>query len=223
MSRFLKWLSVVLLAFCLVSASYYSWKIAEARSITLVLMERFENTLDPQIEFLTTEQLEILIRVEDPSFWTNDGIDFSTPGQGLTTITQSLAKQFYYDRFTPGLRKLELLLLSKFALSSTASKQQVLNAFLMTAYLGEAQNGPVTGFPHGAMHWYGKNLSDLSNDEFIGLVAMLIGPNALDPVRHGQANKARVERIKRLIAEQCTPNGVLDVKLEGCVAASENF
>jgi hypothetical protein len=51
---------------------------------------------------------------------------------------------------------------------------------------------------------------------YIGLVAMLIGPNALTPGRHADAHRERVERIKRLVSGACEPAGVFDPWYEGC-------
>ena len=52
---------------------------------------------------LSEEQLRILLAVEDPNFFSHSGIDLSTPGAGLTTITQALAKRLYFEQFQPGL------------------------------------------------------------------------------------------------------------------------
>ncbi|WP_234902631.1 transglycosylase domain-containing protein [Agrobacterium larrymoorei] len=48
----------------------------------------------------------ILLAVEDPNFSTHSGVDFSTPGAGLTTITQSAAKRLAFEEFHPGIGKI---------------------------------------------------------------------------------------------------------------------
>ena len=47
-----------------------------------------------------------LLIVEDPTFETHEGIDLTTPGAGITTITQSLSKRLAFDDFQPGIAKL---------------------------------------------------------------------------------------------------------------------
>lgn len=200
-------------------AGYEAWRVLDARARTPALVRSALNEADPELAALPHAWVEALILIEDPSFWANDGLDFKTPGQGATTLTQGLAKRLYYKRFTPGflrLGKLDLMLVSKFALGARASKEKILLAALATAYLGNDKQGAVIGFAEGARRWYGRELSELDFDSWLGLVAMMIAPNELDPMRHGEANIERVMRIKRLLAKECRPNGYRDVALDGC-------
>jgi membrane carboxypeptidase/penicillin-binding protein len=56
--------------------------------------------------------LQALLTVEDPHFYTHDGIDASTPGAGITTITQGLVKLYYFHPFKPGIAKLRQSLIA---------------------------------------------------------------------------------------------------------------
>lgn len=197
--------------------AYESWQVIQARRDTPALLTRILSA-DKAIQAAKPEHLNILLLVEDPTFWTNDSVDFSAAGQGLTTLTQALAKRIYFERFTPGFRKLELILISKFALTDLVSKQDILRAFMTTAYLGRDDRGAVIGFSEGAERWHGKNLVDLTNSEFTELVAMLIAPDALNPSQNPIGLSERTDRITRLIADSCAPNGLLDVYLEGCAS-----
>jgi len=60
---------------------------------------------------------------------------------------------------------------------------------------------------------FGKEFSAITDDEFLSLVAMHIGPNALKPGT--AANTERVQRIKRYLAGQYQPAGLLDVEYKG--------
>lgn len=195
---------------------YLTVRVVEARQATPEMIEAILAENDPQISQIPRERIDMLLKVEDPTFWTNNGWDLNTPGQGLTTLSQGLAKRLYFNPFKPGLRKIELMVIARFALNAKASKEDILSAFLGVAYLGTDEGQSIIGFADGARHWYGKELSDLSTDEFLGLVAMLVGPNALDPRRHADANLERVERIKKLIDNACEPLGLRDVYYEGC-------
>jgi membrane peptidoglycan carboxypeptidase len=189
-------------------------RCARARLAIAAILDR----ADPAIDAIPGQRIAVLLRVEDPTFWINDGIDLTSPGAGFTTLSQGLGKSVLFERFTPGLGKIELMLLTRFALEPSVPKRDILRAFLATAYFGHDEAGAVNGFPEGARRWFGKELADLSDREFIALVAMLPAPNALDPIRHASANAERVERIERLSANRCTPAGFADVFLESCAA-----
>lgn len=216
MRRALRYLLIgVLLAACGLNL-WWLWRVRDAAARASALIAQTLAEADPALDALPLARIDVLLAVEDPSFWANDGTDFKTPGQGWTTLTQGLAKRLYFTRFTPGFEKVELILIAKFALSAQVPKAEILKAALATAYLGEGPGGPVIGVAAGARAWFGKGLDALSDDEWLALVAMLIAPNALDPKDHAPANAARVARIKRLLAGTCTPDGWRDVWLQGC-------
>jgi len=49
------------------------------------------------------QRLNMLLKVEDPNFYNHKGLDFSTPGAGMTSITQSLVKRFLFQEFSEGI------------------------------------------------------------------------------------------------------------------------
>jgi len=158
----------------------------------------------------------MLLRVEDPGFFRHRGIDFSTPGQGMTTITQSLVKRFYFDDFQPGFAKLEQSLIARFVLDPAMPKEAQLTAFLNHTPFGTVRGRRVTGFAEAARAFYRRELAALGDREFLSLVAMVMAPARLDPLRHPAANAERVGRIERLLAGQCAPQGLRDVGYQGC-------
>jgi membrane peptidoglycan carboxypeptidase len=165
---------------------------------------------------LSPRRRAMLLRVEDPSFFQHRGIDFSTPGAGMTTITQSLVKRFYFDDFQPGFAKIEQSLIARFVLDPAMPKEAQLTAFLNHTPFATARGRRVTGFAEAARAFYGRELAALSDREFLSLVAMLMAPSRLDPLRHAAANAERVRRIERLLAGECAPLGLRDVDYEGC-------
>lgn len=162
----------------------------------------------------------MLLRVDDPGFYEHRGVDFSTPGQGRTTLTQALVKRFYFDRFEPGFAKIEQSLIARFVLDPAMSKDAQLTAFLNHAYLGSVARRPVIGFAAAARVYHGREFADLTDRQFLSLVAMLMAPNRLDPRRHAAANAERVARIEALIAGRCAPAGVGDNSYDACAAAA---
>ena len=48
---------------------------------------------------LSKEQLNALLKIQDPNFYNHKGYDFTTPGAEVTTISQGLVKLYYFDDF----------------------------------------------------------------------------------------------------------------------------
>jgi membrane carboxypeptidase/penicillin-binding protein len=212
--------AALIFAFLLAAyAAYLGIRVAEERDHAPVAVAALLKDPDPALDEINGRHIAILLRVEDPTFWTNDGIDLSSPGAGLTTLAQGLGKRIFFRDFAPGLAKPELMVLTRFALVPRVTKRDILRAFVATAYLGDDSRGPINGFPEGARRWFGRELGELSERQYIGLVAMLVAPNALDPIRNSAAHEQRVQRIERLIAGQCEPSGLRDVMLDGCAPA----
>jgi membrane carboxypeptidase/penicillin-binding protein len=222
MKRAIGWIAAELALLIALYAVWLGWRIADQRAKAPAAVAAILAKADPAVDEISDERIAMLLEVEDPTFWTNDGIDLRTPGAGMTTLSQGLGKLVMFRSFSPGflrLGKLELMTLTRFALVPTVSKDDILRAMLASAYLGSDEQGAVIGFPEGARRWFGKELGALTDDEFIALFAMLPAPNRLDPLRHPAESAERVARIKRLIANACEPIDVEDVDLEGCAAA----
>lgn len=162
------------------------------------------------------ERLQTLLTVEDPTFYENQGLDFETPGAGLTTLSQSLGKLLYFNDYRPGIRKIRLIYLTRFALFPLASKKDILTLFINYAYLGNANGHEVRGFAHASESYFRKPFNQLSEDEYVSLVAMLISPNQYHVLAQKGKNRERVIRIKRCLKGQCRPLDWQDDQLEGC-------
>lgn len=205
-----------------VAAGYLGFRVATERRQAPESVAAILRSADPAIDAITPERLAWLIRVEDPTFWTNNGIDQKTPGAGRTTIAQGLGKKIFFRRFSPGplkFGKLEVMVLTRYALEPTVSKRDILRAALASAYLGHKGNGSVIGFAAGAKAWFGKALPALSDDEFLTLVAMLPAPNHFTP--GGAESRERVARIHRFLAGLCAPQSLDDIYYENCAASAE--
>lgn len=197
-------------------AGYVGWRIAEERRDVGARVDAIIARADGDELALPPARVAILVKVEDPTFWRNKGIDLSTPGAGMTTLSQGLGKTIFFDDFEPGLAKGELMALTRFALYPEVDKPRTLQALIATAYLGSHRGRAVTGFADGARTWFGAPLRDLPDRQYLELIAMLLAPDRLKPGRDDAGRMQRVERIERLLAGQCTPNGLRDVSLAGC-------
>jgi membrane peptidoglycan carboxypeptidase len=212
---------LLLLALCIGSA-YSFFVVIQARDYTeKVVSHDFEagvwrspgETPRPILvkdSDLSPEQRRILLLVQDPGFQEHGGIDLSTPGAGLTTLTQAIVKKIYFGEFKPGFAKLKQSLIAFFAADPKISKSDQITLFLNTMYLGKVNGIPVTGFGEGAKAFYGKSFSELDEDEFIGLVASVISPNTFHMIDHPEWHADRVGRIKTLASGEYAPKGLLD-------------
>jgi membrane peptidoglycan carboxypeptidase len=203
------------LALIVAFLAYEGWAVGSAKARTPAILKQVaERPL--ALDSVPKARVDMLLAVEDPGFWRHKGIDFSTPGQGMTNLTQSLVKQLYFEKFKPGFPKIEQALIARYVLHPALSKRDQLEVFLNYASFGRRQGAAVKGFPAAARAYYGKDFQALSEDEYLSLVAMLIGPKLYDPVRQPAANAERVRRIKTMLAGQCAPKGLKDVYYEGC-------
>lgn len=214
--RALKWGGIGVGALLLVAALYLGARILVERSDAPEKVATIIAQMDPAIDRLAPERLDMLLAIEDPTFFKNDGIDLDTAGAGMTTLAQGLGKRIFFGRFQPGIRKIELMVLTKFALIPTVPRGDILRASLASAYLGHDADGAIIGFADAAQRYYGKPLDTLTDREWLSLVALLPAPNKLDPVRHPEENAERVDRMERLLAGECQPDGLRDVMLVGC-------
>lgn len=164
---------------------------------------------------LGQDQLELLLRVQDPAFYSHQGIDLKTSGAGLTTITQSLAKRLAFDEFKPGLGKIRQTTYA-IALERKLTKAEILTLFLDTVPMGQGANGWTEGFFQASLDFYEKPVEALSRDEFIELISVMIAPSRLNPLTRNSEFIRRVQRIDRLDKGKCIPFNNRDVWLEGC-------
>lgn len=208
--------ALALAAVILLYAAYLAWRIAEERKTVSDRIDTIVAGADPEELALPARRIAMLVRVEDPTFWTNKGVDLSTPGAGMTTLSQGLGKRLFFDDFEPGLAKGELMALTRFALYPEVDKDRTLKAVIASAYFGTHRGRAVSGFADGARTWFGKPLSRLSEREFLELEAMLLAPDRLKPGRDDAGRRERASRIERLLAGGCRPTGLRDVELKGC-------
>ncbi len=204
---------LVLAALLLVTFGYYAAKIANARNYTeTVIRNDLASGVYPMgVADLSDRQLQILLKVEDPAFYDHHGIDLWTPGAGITTITQNLVKELYFDKFQPGLAKIEQSLIAVFALDPLVSKNDQLRIFLSIYHFASKDGQEVRGFRQAAQVYFGKRFEQLSEDEYISLVAMILGPSTFSVSQHPDRNAERAARIKALVAGQYQSKGLFDI------------
>lgn len=213
-TKILKRTGLVLLAGLTCLTAYEIYRLNWAKSVA---QARFSNVLESSeilSSDLTPEQRRILLTVQDPNFETHKGIDLSTPGAGLTTITQSLTKRVFFEDFKPGFAKIEQTLIARFVVNGQLSKNDQLTVFMNTAYFGRCKDRQITGYAAAADCYLSKGFDDLTEQDFVNLTARLIAPNKYN--RDAGALTARIEKINNLLAGTCRPTGLRDQTYEDC-------
>jgi len=193
--------------------SYEAFAVIQARSKT---QEIFSSILESdkikiKLQDLSTKRKKSLLAVQDPKFYEHSGYDFTTPGAGVTTITQAMTKYLYFNKFTKGFKKIEQTLIAWLAITPMVTKDEQLTVFINTAYLGTVDGKDVRGFAEASRVYYKKPFNELTETEYLSIVAMLIAPKTFSIKNHSERNSKRVELIKKLIKGEYMPTQNNDI------------
>ncbi|TCW68893.1 PBP1A family penicillin-binding protein [Burkholderia sp. SRS-25] len=170
-------------------------------------------------EFVPLERIPPLMRqallaAEDAKFYQHGAVDFGglaratfanvvtgQPGQGGSTITMQVARNFYLTRDKVLSRKLaEILMATK--LEREYSKDKLLELYMNEIYLGER----AYGFAAAANVYFGKPLDALSAGEAAVLAGLPKAPSAFNPV----VNPARATARRNYVLGRMHALGQLD-------------
>lgn len=189
------------------SLVYYTVIILNARAKTPSIVQGALNSGRMKLELndLTDEQLQALLKVQDQNFYHHNGFDISTPGTGVTTISQGLVKMYYFVNFKPGVQKIKQTLIARFAFDVMTPKDTILKLFINDVYLGQHNEKEIKGFENASNVYLNKSFKDLTWDEYLGLVAMIRSPNRLHYIKDKEVNKERVVRIKKVLSGEYIP------------------
>jgi monofunctional glycosyltransferase len=197
--------AAIFLALLLGGLGYEAFSVVQARSDTARLFARYEAATDNGARLpasLSGERIAMLIRVQDPNFWTHHGVDWSAPL--ATTVAQSVVKKLYFEKFEPGIAKIKQTLIAHFAVDALTSKNAQLAAFI-----------DVNGLDAAARTWFGKPLEALDDEQYLSLLATNNTPRVAPGTPE---NKERVARIRKYLSGLCERRGLADVWLENCGA-----
>jgi membrane carboxypeptidase/penicillin-binding protein len=203
-----------LLLFIFAVAFVYSlFVVIKAKNDTpaILALALEEGRIRLTVDDLNEWQKADLLAVEDPNFYDHRGVDFKTPGAGLTTITQGLVKILYFERFMPGFNKLKQTLIARFVLDGMLPKDDQLTLFINRIYLGSVNGKPVHGFDNAALAYYDKRLPYLSEEEYLSIVAMIIAPQAFSISQRPDANRERTGRLKKVVSGEYKPVSLMDI------------
>ncbi len=142
---------------------------------------------------------DAIIAAEDESFYHHSGVDYRAilravisnlksgeRGQGASTITMQVARNFFLSNEKTYERKLKEVLVA-FKLEKSLSKEQILELYINKIFLGNRSYG----FAAAAQTYYGRPLKELNLPELTMLAGLPKAPSAFNPVRNPKRAKVR--------------------------------
>ncbi len=147
-----------------------------------------ENRVWASLDEIPEMLQKAIVAVEDVRFYTHKGVDFkrlvgafvnnlqNESVQGASTITQQLIKNTLLTPERSYKRKIQEAYLA-LQLEQKYSKEQILEAYLNTSYLGSGNYGVKTA----AKDYFGKELEDLTLRECAILTGIFKNPYYYDP------------------------------------------
>ncbi len=152
--------------------------------------------------------IDAVLAVEDSEFYAHDGVnlrstlrallrnvDEGATVQGGSTITQQLVKVEVVGNEQTIDRKAREAVLAR-RLEETMSKEEILQRYLNTVYVG---NGAY-GVQAGAETYFGVGVAELDVAQSAFLAGMIANPSAFDPIRQPEAAKVRRDvALQRLV------------------------
>ena len=176
----------------------FSSETQEGKKIT-----RIENSL----ETYPNEMVNMLLLVEDQSFFQHWGVDFKEivrvfygylfedkDIRGASTITQQLIKNTLLSSDKTLSRKIDEALMAML-MELNYDKNYILERYMNTVYLAQQGSMAVHGFASASQFYFDKKVEDLDLREIATLVALLKGPSYYHPVKLPVRLNKRVDMI----------------------------
>jgi len=184
---------------------------------------------------LSPRQAAILLRIEDPTFYSHPGLSLAD-GQGVATISSALAREFFlegrqldgtkgllqrfYRRVFDCCKRVDFGRdITALVLDARLPKERQLAMYVQSVYMGRHEGRQVRGLAQAAQAYFGKPLARLDDAESAGLVAMIKAPNAYHPEREPTAYALRLARVQAVLDGTCRPAGWFDTDYAHCAAA----
>ncbi|MDH5599977.1 MAG: penicillin-binding protein 1A [Gammaproteobacteria bacterium] len=138
--------------------------------------------------------INAVLAAEDDRFFEHPGVDYQgilravvhlvrtgKKGQGGSTITMQVARNFFLSREKTYLRKLNEIFLA-FKIEGFLTKEEILSLYLNKIYLGKR----AYGFSAASQVYYGKEISNLSIAEFAMVAGLPKAPSSYNPINNPQ-------------------------------------
>ncbi len=169
---------------------------SNGKQIELLRLHGTENRIWVDLEEIPQNMRNAFIALEDQRFNDHKGVDWKRTiavmivpkykGQGGSTLTQQLVKNITGNNEVTFVRKYNEIL-TALNLEKNYEKDQILEAYLNTLYLGQGCYGVETA----AETYFGKEVSELNYAECAVIAAITQNPYSLDPIKNPEANRKR--------------------------------
>ena len=180
---------------------------SDGKQVEFERLHGTENRIWVDLEEIPQCMRDAFVALEDRRFEKHHGVDWirtvgvmvkpDNKGQGGSTITQQLVKNITGNNEVTFVRKYNEIL-TALNLEKNYSKDQILEAYLNTLYLGQGCYGVETA----AEVYFGKSVSELNYAESAVIAAITKAPYSLDPLNYPDANRARMEVcLKSMLSE----------------------
>ena len=163
--------------------------------------------IDYSIKRYPKEMVNMLLLVEDQSFFQHWGVDFKEiirvfygylledkAIRGASTITQQLIKNTLLSRDKTLSRKIDEALMAML-MELNYDKNYILERYMNTVYLAQQGSMAIHGFASASQFYFNKKVDDLDFREMATLVALLKGPSYYHPVKYPDRLNKRVDMI----------------------------
>ena len=171
---------------------------------------------------------DALLSAEDKNFFHHSGFDpvgivraayvdvkQRRNGQGASTLTQQLAKTLWLNPERTWRRKIPETLITLY-LEHSLTKQQILEYYANSVYLGNVGSFSINGFGEGAQAYFGKDLRMITLPEAATLAGLINSPYHRNPFYHADLAKDRRNVVLKLMRD----NGQISQRaLEDALAA----
>ena len=138
--------------------------------------------------------IQAIISAEDESFFSHPGVDYKgilravvhliktgTKGQGGSTITMQVARNFFLTKDKTYIRKINEIFLS-LKIEKELSKEKIMALYMNKIYLGHRSYGVAAA----AKVYYGKSLDSLSLEQYAMLAGLPKAPSKYNPVTNSK-------------------------------------
>ncbi|MEE1065482.1 MAG: transglycosylase domain-containing protein [Acutalibacteraceae bacterium] len=169
---------------------------SDGNEIELLRLHGTENRIWVDLNDIPQNMRDAFIALEDKRFNDHKGVDWKRTigvmivskyeGQGGSTITQQLVKNVTGNNEVTFVRKYNEIL-TALNLEKNYSKDQILEAYLNTLYLGQGCYGVETA----SETYFGKTVGELNYAECAVIAAITQKPYSLDPIKNPEENRLR--------------------------------
>ncbi len=153
--------------------------------------------------------VQAVLAAEDDRFYDHPGVDWQgltraawhllrtgEKGQGGSTITMQVARNFFLQPEKTYIRKLKEILLS-FKIENSLSKDEILELYLNKIYLGQR----AYGVGAAAQVYYGKPLAELALPQFAMIAGLPKAPSRFNPLADPERAVTRRNYVLRRMRE----------------------